>query len=56
MTSFSRLSFASALSRASQEFQGARHTPTFFVDESSLLLGVRTLVHLTVDFLNDPEI
>ena len=34
----------------------AHHTPTFFVDESSLLLGVRTLVHLTVDFLNDPEI
>ncbi len=34
----------------------AHHTPTFLVDESGLLLGVRALVHLTVDFLNDPEI
>ena len=28
------------------------HTPEFFVDESSFLLGVRTLLHLTVDYMS----
>ncbi len=29
------------------------HSPLFYVDESSLLLGVRSLAHLAVDYLND---
>ncbi len=28
------------------------HSPQFYVDESALLTGVRTLSHLAVDFLN----
>ena len=28
------------------------HSPKFFVDESALITGVRTLAHLTVDYLN----
>ena len=28
------------------------HSPRFFVDESGLLLGVRALANLTVDYLN----
>jgi amidohydrolase len=28
------------------------HSPRFYVDESALLLGVRTLTHLTIDYLN----
>jgi len=27
------------------------HSPRFQIDESALLLGVRTLVHLTLDYL-----
>jgi amidohydrolase len=29
------------------------HSPRFFVDESGLLLGVRALANLTVDYLNE---
>ncbi|MEY8847672.1 amidohydrolase [Psychroserpens sp. XS_ASV72] len=28
------------------------HTPSFFIDESGLLLGVRTLTQMTLDYLN----
>ena len=28
------------------------HSPRFYVDESALLLGVRALTNLTVDYLN----
>jgi amidohydrolase len=28
------------------------HSPRFYVDESALLLGVRTLIHLTNDYLS----
>jgi len=28
------------------------HSPRFYVDESALLLGVRTLTHLTIDYLS----
>jgi amidohydrolase len=28
------------------------HSPRFYVDESALLLGVRTLLHLTIDYLS----
>ena len=27
------------------------HSPRFFMDEASLLVGVRTLSHLTVDYM-----
>jgi amidohydrolase len=27
------------------------HSPRFFVDESALLLGVRSLAHLTLDYM-----
>ena len=30
------------------------HSPRFFVDESALLLGVRSLVHLTLDYMASP--
>ena len=30
------------------------HSPLFFVDESALVTGVRTLAHLAVDFLSGP--
>lgn len=30
------------------------HSPLFYVDESSLLLGVRSLAHLAVDYLSTP--
>ncbi len=30
----------------------ANHSPHFFVDEKALGLGVRSLVHLTIDYLN----
>lgn len=29
------------------------HTPDFFIDESGLLLGVRTMTQLTIDYLNE---
>ncbi|MFT3721484.1 amidohydrolase [Pseudorhodoferax sp.] len=29
----------------------ANHSPLFFMDEASLLIGVRTLAHLTVDYM-----
>ncbi|MFC6998386.1 amidohydrolase [Rufibacter roseus] len=32
----------------------AHHTPDFFIDESGLKLGVRTLAYLAVDYLNNP--
>ena len=32
----------------------ANHSPFFFVDESALLTGVRSLTHLTVDYLFSP--
>jgi amidohydrolase len=28
------------------------HSPRFYADESALLLGVRTLTHLTIDYLS----
>ena len=28
------------------------HSPRFYVDESALLLGVRALTHLTLDYMN----
>jgi len=31
---------------------GQNHSPKFFVDESALITGVRTLAHLAVDYLN----
>lgn len=31
----------------------AHHTPTFFIDESSFLLGVRSMVHLAFDYLGE---
>jgi amidohydrolase len=30
------------------------HSPRFFVDESALLLGVRSLAHLTLDYMASP--
>ncbi|MEO8009454.1 MAG: amidohydrolase, partial [Betaproteobacteria bacterium] len=30
------------------------HSPSFFVDESALLLGVRSLAHLTLDYMASP--
>ena len=30
------------------------HSPRFYVDESALKLGMRALVHLTVDYLESP--
>jgi amidohydrolase len=30
------------------------HSPHFFVDEASLLVGMRALVNLTLDYMNDP--
>ena len=30
------------------------HSPRFTVDESALLTGVRTLVHLTLDYMQSP--
>jgi amidohydrolase len=30
------------------------HSPKFFVDESALIIGVRTLAHLTADYLASP--
>jgi len=32
----------------------SNHSPRFFVDESSLLLGVRALTHLTLDYMKGP--
>ena len=29
------------------------HTPDFFIDESGMLLGVKTLTQMTFDFLNN---
>ncbi|HEU5163609.1 MAG TPA: amidohydrolase, partial [Thermoanaerobaculia bacterium] len=34
-----------------QEEAAPGHSPRFFVDESGLLLGVRALAHLAVDYL-----
>jgi amidohydrolase len=31
------------------------HSPRFFVDESALLLGVRSLAHLTLDYMASPS-
>lgn len=31
---------------------GPHHTPKFFVDEASLLTGVRSMLHLTLDYLS----
>lgn len=31
------------------------HSPRFFVDESALLLGVRSLAHLTLDYMASPH-
>jgi amidohydrolase len=30
------------------------HSPKFFVDEAALITGVRTLVHMTLDYQNGP--
>ena len=30
------------------------HSPRFFIDESALLLGVRTLTYLTLDYMQAP--
>jgi amidohydrolase len=30
------------------------HSPRFFIDESALLLGVRALTHLTLDYMKAP--
>jgi amidohydrolase len=32
----------------------SHHTPDFFIDESGLSLGVKTLVNLTLDYMNKP--
>jgi amidohydrolase len=32
----------------------SHHTPDFFIDESGLRLGVKTLVNLTLDYMNKP--
>jgi amidohydrolase len=32
----------------------SNHSPRFFIDESSLLLGVRALTHLTLDYMKAP--
>ncbi|MBI3246038.1 MAG: hypothetical protein HYZ50_05985 [Deltaproteobacteria bacterium] len=31
------------------------HSPRFYVDESGLLLGVRALAHLTVDYMEQKQ-
>ena len=31
------------------------HSPRFYVDESALVLGVRTLAHLTLDYMASPQ-
>jgi amidohydrolase len=31
------------------------HSPRFYVDESALKLGMRSLVHLTVDYMESPQ-
>ena len=33
----------------------SNHSPRFYVDESALLLGVRSLAHLTIDYLQKNE-
>jgi len=33
----------------------SNHSPRFFVDESALLLGVKAMSHLAVDYLNASE-
>ena len=36
------------------EHSAPNHSPRFFVDESALLLGVRSLAHLTLDYMAAP--
>ena len=38
--------------RVSAEDAAPNHSPRFFVDESALVLGVRALSHLAVDYLD----
>lgn len=35
--------------------QPSHHTPDFFIDESGLMLGVKTLTNLTLDYLNNEK-
>lgn len=35
--------------------QPSHHTPDFFIDESGLILGVKTLTNLTLDYLNNEK-
>ncbi|MFN5641441.1 MAG: M20/M25/M40 family metallo-hydrolase, partial [Sphingobacteriales bacterium] len=33
----------------------SHHTPDFFIDESGLTLGVKTLTNLTLDYMNNEK-
>jgi amidohydrolase len=37
--------------RAGDDEYFPNHSPKFHIDESSLLVGVRTLAHLTLDYM-----
>lgn len=39
---------------AQKETAAANHSPLFYIDEASLVLGVRSLSHLAVDYLDMP--
>jgi metal-dependent amidase/aminoacylase/carboxypeptidase family protein len=38
-----------------RKLSAPNHSPRFFVDESGLMLGVRSLAHLTLDYMAAPN-